>query len=319
MTRRLFDILARQLRAQGRMRRSLLLVAAAGAATSAVFANMWSPPANTPAWMIGVHIAALVLFGVIPLLVAIAETTPADLVEELGREITARETAEHDSKMADWKQDAVAQAFRRSVVLYETARAISEATDAVMLAPPETRAPVADRQMRAVLDLLIENKVILFGIEDDHWTFGIYVLDGDRLRMRVARRWSPDDADKPHRDWAPGEGHVGQAFRIARELVCSDSSDPNVSGFLSAAGDNIRAYDDQLYVSFASVPIMIGARERPLGVLVATSDRRGRFTPSGDADQGPDTPDTVEPLRVAADVIASILFLTDSPAPAFPC
>ncbi|MCV2891426.1 GAF domain-containing protein [Ruegeria aquimaris] len=149
-------------------------------------------------------------------------------------------------------------------------------------------------------------------MNDDRWTFGLYVPEGDKLVMRVTRRWSRESEEASHREWKPGEGHVGQAFKTKRELVCRDSTDPNVRGFLIATGQNERSYDSELYMSFASVPIMIGTRPKPLGVLVATSDRRGRFAPSNNDDENGVLPDTVEPLRVAANVIATILCLTEA-------
>lgn len=307
------DMLARQLRAQGRLRRALLVVAGLGALTAAVLPFFVGAGEETPVWNTGLRIVGLLLAGGIPLLFVFVETTPEELVRELGRAKAATADAEEGKAEAEWERDAIKGAFRRSVVLYETSRAISEATDAVLLANPEMLSDVADTQMLAILDRLIERKGALFGMNDDRWTFGVYAPEGGKLVMRVTRRWSRKSEEGDHRTWLPGEGHVGQAFKTARELVCRDSNDPNVKGFMAATGKNERTYDTELYVSFASVPIMIGERQTPLGVLVATSDHAGRFAPWEEGEGDIATPDTVEPLRVAANVIATILCLTETP------
>jgi hypothetical protein len=285
-----------QLRGQERVRRSLLGVAALGA----VVAGVLSVPREGVGWSAGFHVAGLVLAAVIPLLFAITERSAAELVGDLGS---------RDEALADVRQEneALKHAYRRTIILYETARAVAEAADAVLLAPAETRDAIAERQLLAVLDRLVERKCDLFGMNDDRWTFTIYQLHGDKLVVRVTRRWSRSAEQGPHREWQSGDGHVGQAFKARRELICSNSNDGNVAGFLAAAAADRREYDTEVYVSFASVPIMIGDAETPRGVLSVTSDQAGRFVPRDARNQNPATPDAVEPLRVAASVIATIV------------
>lgn len=307
MSRDVYSMLAEQLRAQGWLRRSMFILATVGAAAAGVISIYPRPEDGFPIWVLVLQALGLISAGVVPLLFAFAEKTPEDLVRELGEQTTARGVAEAARVEAERDRDAIKGAFRGSVVLYVTAQAISEATDAVMLAPSEARREVARRQLYSVLDRLIENKFELFGMNDDRWTFGIYVPENEQLILAVTRRWSRESELGEHRAWEPGEGHVGQAFKARRELVCADSRAREVAGFMEASGGNYREYDRELYISFASVPLMIGDREEPLGILVATSDQAGRFVPP-DGDDG--TRDTVEPLRLAADVLASILFLT---------
>lgn len=284
------------LRGQGLVRRSLLGLAAFGAA----LAGLLSLPHDGWTWADAVHAAGLVLAAVIPLTFAITEKTAADLVHDLGA---------HEKDLAQLKREneAVKSLYRRSIVLYETARAIAMAADAVQLAGSETREAIVHQQLLAILDRLVERKSALFDMNDDRWTFTIYQNQGGKLVARASRRWSRDGEGGPHREWASGDGHVGQAFKMRQEVVVSDARDANVAVFLAADIADRRSYDPELYVSFASVPIKMGDIEAPRGVLSATSDQAGRFVLEGRGLGDPAAPDTVEPLRVAARVIATIL------------
>lgn len=311
----LYAMLAKQLRAQGWLRRTMFIFATAGATAAGIIAVSPTPEDGFPVWVLVLNAVGLLFAAIVPLLFAFAEKTPEELVLELGNQTEARDQAVTAQHQAERARDAVLAAYRSSVTLYYISRAISETTDAVLLSKADKRRDIARRQLYSILDRLIEHKSGLFGMGDDRWTLGIYVLEGDRLRLPVTRRWSRDNENSGHREWASGEGHVGQAFRARRALVCADSRTPEVAGFMEATGSNARGYDGELYVSFASLPLMIGDREEPLGVLVATSDQAGRFMPAnGDGE----TMDTVEPLRLAANVIATILCLTESDGSWFP-
>lgn len=315
MENKIYSMLASQLRAQGLLRRVLFVFATVGAAGAGVISALEKPADGFPTWIVILNVLGLLFAGIVPLLFAFAEKTPEELVRELGVQTDERVKAEVERNLAERQRDAISAAYRSSIALYYISRAISETTDAVLLADGDLRRDVARRQLYSILDRLIEHKSGLFGMGDDRWTFGVYVLEDDLLKLPITRRWSRDNENGKHRVWTSGEGHVGQAFRARRELVCADSRAPDVAGFMEATGDNARGYDNELYVSFASLPLMIGGRDEPLGVLVATSDQSGRFTPSnGDGE----TMDTVEPLRLAAKVIATILCLTEGDGSWFP-
>lgn len=315
MGNKLYEMLASQLRAQGWLRRTMFILATVGAAAAGIISVSPAPEDGFATWVVVLNALGLLFAGIVPLLFTFAEKTPEEIVRELGVQTDARIRAEFAQDRAEQERDAIADALRANVTLYIISRAISETTDAVLLATKEKRRDVARRQLYSILDRLLEHKSGLFGMTDDRWTIGIYVFEGDRLRLPVTRRWSRENENGLHREWAPGEGHVGQAFRARRALVCADSRVPEIAGFMEATGMNARGYDSELYVSFASLPLMIGERDVPLGVLVATSDQPGRFVPSnGDGE----TMDTVEPLRLAANVIATILCLTEDDGSWFP-
>lgn len=315
MVSSLYEIVAHQVRAQGWLRRTMFILAAFGAIFAGLMSMREKPDEGYEVWVLVVHAVGLLFAGIVPILFTFAEKTPEELIRELGKQTEKRNEAEDIQSRVESERDAISAAYRSSIALYYISRAISETTDAVLLADGDLRRDVARRQLYSILDRLIEHKSGLFGMGDDRWTFGVYVLEDDLLKLPVTRRWSRDNENGNHRVWTPGEGHVGQAFRARRELVCADSRAPDVAGFMEATGDNAREYDSELYVSFASLPLMIGGRDEPLGVLVATSDQSGRFTPSnGDGE----SMDTVEPLRLAANVIATILCLTEDDGSWFP-
>lgn len=309
MKRSIPDLAADLLRPQTRVRQVLLTMASVGTMSSIVIPQLY----EKPGWIVGgIYIFSLALPLLIPVLFAWVEKTPEQLLRELGRMQDALSDLEKDRTRAEEERQAIEDGLRSYVTLYETSQAISEATDAVLLASPTDRREIAQRQIYSVLDRLIEKRTALFGMNDDRWTFSIYVYENDRLRPVATRRWSRESETWEHREWVPGEGHVGQAFRAGEELVCADSRDPEVAGFMAAKGGNVRDYDTELYVSFASLPLMIGDTDQPLGVLVATSDQPGRFVvPDGNSN----AKNVVEPLRCAANVITTILYLTKDDGP----
>ncbi len=188
--------------------------------------------------------------------------------------------------------------------LNATSRALRDYLQSV-LADGEALRQGPESHLRRMLDLVLAEKHVLFGVGDEQWNFAVYLHDpvGDVLTCRVCRRPLREEEEAAHRDWKPGEGHVGMAWQRGEELIASDSTDPQVEPFFRAPGAKFRNDDARRYRSIASVPIaMAGAR--PLGVLVATSDRMGRFVPKAVG-----SIDHVEPLRLLSSALAMMLHL----------
>lgn len=130
----------------------------------------------------------------------------------------------------------------------------------------------------AVVEILADYKFSLFRIADEYCNISIYEhsADTDCLECIACYRSRPSDARGEHRTWKVGEGHVGKAFELKRELVCGDSSAPDIKPWISASPTNFDERDDERYVSVAAVPIAVNADE-PVGVLVVTSSEPMRF------------------------------------------
>lgn len=159
-----------------------------------------------------------------------------------------------------------------------------------------------------VLDVLVSQKAILFAMDDEQWNFAVYLHNSTKNELVCAacRRPTRAASDAPHRSIAPGAGHVGKVFAGEREAVADDSSKPEYRDMFDMSPSQGGKPDDAMvYRSIASVPIRLG-EQPPLGVLVATSDRPGRFRPRA-MPRGPSEFDTVEPLRVCAAMLAIVM------------
>jgi GAF domain-containing protein len=161
-----------------------------------------------------------------------------------------------------------------------------------------------------MLDVMVSDKAVLFGIDSDRWNFAIYVYDpsAGALDCAACRRPIRAEEEAQHRSWKPGEGHVGIAFQTEREIVAGDTSEPEAQALFDAP-DQLRRDDDRgRYRSIASIPIRL-AGEKPIGILVATSDVAKRFRLQ---DRTEDTvQDPVEPLRVLANALALVIKATN--------
>ncbi len=118
------------------------------------------------------------------------------------------------------------------------------------------------------------------------------------LECIACYRSRPSDALGEHRAWKVGEGHVGKAFELQRELICGDSSAPDIKPWISASPANFDERDDERYVSLAAVPIGVNADE-PIGVLIVTSNVPMRFANS-DENHGDENMKEERRLAVAA-------------------
>lgn len=118
------------------------------------------------------------------------------------------------------------------------------------------------------------------------------------LECVACYRSRPSDAIGDHRKWKVGEGHVGKAFELQRELICGNSSAPDIRPWISASPENFDEHDDERYVSLAALPIAVNAEE-PIGVLIVTSSEPMRFANS-DENHGDEDVKEARRLAVAA-------------------
>jgi hypothetical protein len=144
----------------------------------------------------------------------------------------------------------------------------------------------SDEQLQRVvdniLDPLVTNGEDIFGFgPSEKWNFVVYIFDPscDMLVAVWRRKGETHPSEGLGRGWRRGQGHVGFAFANSRAVITEDSRNPDVKNLVSATEGHKRDYDEGVYVSFASIPIgPVGDQQEPLGVLVATSDRSGRFS-----------------------------------------
>lgn len=152
----------------------------------------------------------------------------------------------------------------------------------------------------AVVEILADYKFSLFRIADEYCNISIYEHSPGTgcLECIACYRSRPSDALGDHRTWKVGEGHVGKAFELQRELICGDSSAPDIKPWISASPTNFDLRDDERYVSLAAVPIGVNTEE-PIGVLIVTSNVPMRFANS-DENLGDENTKEERRLAVAA-------------------
>lgn len=193
--------------------------------------------------------------------------------------------------------------------LYSAATALFYIVEEAVVSGVGTNTEQATR-FGAMLDVIIAEKTTLFGMDSDRWNFAIYLYDADDnlLHCNACRRPIRAEEEAKHRSWKPGEGHVGIAFQTKREIVASDTSEPEARALFDGPDPSMRDVDRARYRSIASIPIRLGGAP-PVGILVATSDVPGRFhiRPRGDDS----AVDPVEPLRILSNALAMMIQIAD--------
>jgi hypothetical protein len=147
---------------------------------------------------------------------------------------------------------------------------------------------------KGLLEEVADQRSQLFSIrEDEQWNFAIYLQDQGQLTCLHFLRNFGQPGDVP-RSWPIGSGHVGLAYLRDGELVNEDVATEEV---FQGKGDLARNYDKARYRGTASICIPdVNDGGPPVGVLVATSSKVGRYTQAN-----------VQPLRDLAQSIGAIL------------
>lgn len=204
--------------------------------------------------------------------------------------------------LADERSDYIYYLEQREKILLDwqsVTKLLAELLDEALANPtldPEKKKAV----FTAVVEILADYKFSLFRIADEYCNISIYEhsVETGCLECIACYRSRPSDALGGHRTWKVGEGHVGKAFELQRELICGDSSAHDIKPWISASPANFDALDDERYVSLAAVPIGVNAEE-PIGVLIVTSNVPMRFANS-DENHGNENVKEERRLAVAA-------------------
>lgn len=190
------------------------------------------------------------------------------------------------------QQDYITYLSKRESILltWQTVtKLLSELLDQA-LTEPEISDEKQKMMMLTTVEILADYKLTLLQIADEYCNISIYEynVDENLLVCVACYRSRPSDAREEHRKWKVGEGHVGKAFELQRELICGDASAPDVKPWISASPENFDENDDDRYVSLAALPVAVNAEE-PIGVLIVTSSEAMRFANSeenhGDEDE----------------------------------
>lgn len=160
----------------------------------------------------------------------------------------------------------------------------SELLDQALINPAMDQAS-RSRVFEAAVEFIADRKYRLFGVDDDYFNISVYEHSGadNELHCIACYRSRPSDAKGPHRSWKVGEGHVGKAFELQRELVCADARAPDVAGWIAAPPAKLKSDDEEKYISLIAVPIAVDT-DHPLGVIIVTSDQPQRFVNRSDVE-----------------------------------
>jgi hypothetical protein len=270
------------------------------AGAAGVAANLLNPALKWQVYIFQIIGLALVFAGGV--LMDFVDEGAADAIKRANE--LADAVGERDEIISSLGED-----FEWFTRLYATAAALRDVIDGVAASGPGTEDD-QKRRFAAMLDVVVADKAILFGITSDRWNFAIYFFDSGlgRLICIACRRPIRAEEEAPHRSWKPGEGHVGIAYQMRREIVAGDTSEPEARALFDAPEPGRQEDDRERYRSIASLPIRL-AGEEPIGILVATSDVPGRFRlRERDAETARDP---VEPLRILANALALVIKTTD--------
>ncbi len=260
------------------------------------------PGSAWAAVLVTLQIVFLVLGALAGVLVLMTDKSALAVMADAQSAVEAAEVNKSALAVSQREIQQLEAELTKASVLSLTIDSMRVAVDVALL--PSAKAPIED-QIRDMLDLLAASKSTLFGMGDELWNFSVYLWREERRQLEcvACRRPTRSDEDAPHRNWKPGEGHIGQAFQMKRALICADSTDLNVRGFFDAPEDKRTSYDDTLrYRSLAAIPFALPGQEEPMGVVVATSDVAGRFKPEEGGDH-----EGVRPIRALGKTLATLL------------
>lgn len=139
-----------------------------------------------------------------------------------------------------------------------------------------------DAGLNRILWHIVESRTQLFNFKSDAlYNFALYIYDKSSDELFIKWRSHDNRMGVTNRRWRPGFGHVGLAFIQGEAKICQDIT---VSSELSDGA--IDESDKIKYRSFISIPIKDSYKvidgEKPLGVLVFTSNHVGQFSWSRD-------------------------------------
>jgi hypothetical protein len=257
----------------------------------------WAAESSIPNTVLLIGIT-LTVFGSI-VLIFVDETAPEILAENLELEA---EKAKLTKRFLDYDRYQNHLLARLSVNAQ-----VRELVETAVLEGENSYEMLA-RHASVIVSIFVERRNVLFGIGDEYWNFAVYRHDptSDKLICIACRRENSEDEKADHREWARGEGHVGLCFDRATEIIFSDATKPELQSVLEASGSNERKYDSSRYVSLASIPISSDG-DKPLGVLIATSNQSGRF--KNDSERDEEEWENADTLRDVASSLAIIFQL----------
>jgi GAF domain len=193
------------------------------------------------------------------------------------------ENEQMEDKLRELEADVVA--LEDSIKMLASQAELALSSQSIIITSLDRRISSLDDLKWAIADLCaifyLEGEFVFGFGGSEFWNFGVYLYSKDSdLLVPVWREKSRNHPSQgPGRSWERGQGHIGKCFADAQVIITGDALHPDVRQLWWAPTGSEKPYDGEAYRSFASIPIgpIREEEKRPYGVLVATSNRLGRF------------------------------------------
>ncbi len=292
---------ARTVASSSKLVKGTLVVVCAGIAGVAQFWTFMPGKPPEPAQIVGI----IATFGVIlgGLFVLLTETDAATAIE-------LADKALEEARNAEARFDGVDELFVSMDRLSETYQICLNLRGALEQAGVGSSGSLSDL-VATMFGLVARPLSIAIGFQHaDRWTIGVYQAHDPSLQGKaelrcIAQKRAIECKLHEARVWPEGVGIAGIAYSNAREVVIPDLGADGVQSVFGPR-DATRQYDVERYVSMVAVPIMVEGRDKPWGVITATSDRVGHFHGKPEAGFKTD-----EPIRAVGSFIALAVAIQD--------
>lgn len=229
----------------------------------------------TGAQVTGIAACIVVFFGGI--FVLLTEQDASEAVKVADKAVEAARDAEERLGVVD----AIENEMERLAETYQLCLTMRGALEQSVVGTVGT----VEDTIASLFDIIARPLSIACGFaQADRWTIGVYkAVPSEEQGKAILRCIAHDRAIKCElneaRSWPEGVGIAGIAYTNGREIVVPDLRDEGVKAVFGPRG-LVRPYDADRYVSMVAVPIMVAGREKPWGVVNATSNRSGHFATS---------------------------------------
>lgn len=233
-------------------------------------------------WVLGFAGAFLLLvFGG---LVALAEHGGVAEIDEARAALDEAKAAVAESEKLQARLDSLIRAAelvdRRRRERLSAIQLMIETVEAAMLRHEDAN-QTAPRLLRHAIHTI--RKAIDYQ-GGDFFTLSIFRSDGQKM-TRIAAEWSdPERAGENGRAWPQGQGYTGVAWARAvgnpgAEVIEPDTTLPHIASEYPVPSRDLGR--EALYLSVASIPILVGQGNEVWGVVTATFDRKDAFKRGG--------------------------------------
>jgi len=264
---------ARRMKLASRLVQLVMLIGAAAVAGVAQFAEF--SPQGPSGWQI-TGIAASLIVGLGAIFSGIVD-------EDASKELALAQNALEEARNAqDQYQDLnrINAELEKAIELYQVmllARGVLEQSTQI---PATTEV----RLVSTILEACERSLPIAMGFaQSDRWTICIYKAVGTvpgPITLECIAHYRAIKCDLTNaRKWAAGTGIAGSAYANRDEIIIDDLQVPSLQSVFGTAANVQKPDDPTLYRSMAAVPIMVTGSAEPWGVVTATNDRPGHFSP----------------------------------------